>query len=208
MKKNLVKGLVVCVGLFFGSAAVAGVYEGITGKGEDKAVEQQVVEEKKVEEPVKEDTEVKEPKVVYHQNTEPTPKVFDPQEGVDFLQANFDNAAFEYDNIRFEVMYDEPSGLFVINEYCSDLSVQDMTTIQQAILLGTISYDDAAEIIHWDDLKDSINQAARDSKYGLRDIIYGKTTTISVLVNAGTDENHIYLSSLDGTIIYDCLSVQ
>lgn len=197
MKKNLlVKGLVVCVVLFFGSAAVAGVYEGITGKGEDKAVEQQVVEEKKVEEPVKEDTEVQEP------------KVFDPQEGVDFLQANFDNAAFEYDNIRFEVMYDEPSGLFVINEYCSDLSVQDMTTIQQAILLGTLSYDDAAEIIHWDDLKDSINQAARDSKYGLRDIIYGKTTTISVLVNAGTDENHIYLSSLDGTIIYDCLAVQ
>ena len=70
-----------------------------------------------------------------------------------------------------------------------------------ALKLGKTNYDEVVEVMHWGDLKNAINNASTTSLDKLEDIY--PNDDIHVAIMFGTNEDHIYLTSLDGTIVYD-----
>ena len=151
---------------------------------------------------VVEDQEVSEIKDVPRET--PVAKEFDPQEGLILLQTVCD----EYNNssnngIKFDCSFKEEDGqkMFYITEYNSNLNVSDISTIEMALKLGKTNYDEVVEVMHWGDLKNAINNASTTSLDKLEDIY--PNDDIHVAIMFGTNEDHIYLTSLDGTIVYD-----
>lgn len=177
-----------------GCAIVAGIMLiGIGGavaeKGEDPVT-------------VVEDHEISEVKDVPRET--PVVKEFDPQEGLILLQTVCDeyNSSSNNGN-RFDCSFKEQDGqkMFYITEYNSNLNVSDISTIEMALKLGKTNYDEVVEVMHWGDLKNSINNASTATLDKLEDIY--PNDDIHVAMMFGTDEDHIYLTSLDGTIVYD-----
>ena len=151
---------------------------------------------------VVEDQEVSEVKDVPRET--PVVKEFDPQEGLMLLQT----VCNEYNNcsnngIKFDCSFREEDGqkMFYITEYNSNLNVSDISTIEMALKLGKTNYDEVVEVMHWGDLKNSINNASTAALDKLEDIY--PNDDIHVAMMFGTNEDHIYLTSLDGTIVYD-----
>ena len=151
---------------------------------------------------VVEDQEVSEVKDVPRET--PVVKEFDPQEGLILLQTVCDEYNNSSDNgNRFDCSFKEQDGqkMFYITEYNSNLNVSDISTIEMALKLGKTSYDEVVEVMHWGDLKNAINNASIASLDKLEDIY--PNDDIHVAMMFGTNEDHIYLTSLDGTIVYD-----
>ena len=151
---------------------------------------------------VVEDQEVSEVKDVPRET--PVVKEFDPQEGLMLLQTVCNECNNnDDDGIKFDCSFKEQDGqkMFCITEYNSNLNVSDISTIEMALKLGKTSYDEVVEIMHWGDLKNSINNASTAALDKLEDIY--PNDDIHVAMMFGTDEDHIYLTSLDGTIVYD-----
>ena len=151
---------------------------------------------------VVEDQEVSEVKDVPRET--PVVKEFDPQEGLILLQT----VCNEYNRcsnngIEFDCSFREEDGqkMFYITEYNSNLNVSDISTIEMALKLGKTSYNEVVEVMHWGDLKNAINNASTASLDKLEDIY--PNDDIHVAMMFGTNEDHIYLTSLDGTIVYD-----
>ena len=177
-------GCAVVAGLFF-----IGIGGAMATAGEDPVT-------------VVEDQEVSEVKDVPRET--PVVKEFDPQEGLILLQTVCDEYNNSSDNgNRFDCSFKEQDGqkMFYITEYNSNLNVSDISTIEMALKLGKTSYDEVVEVMHWGDLKNAINNASTASLDKLEDIY--PNDDIHVAMMFGTNEDHIYLTSLDGTIVYD-----
>ena len=177
-------GMSVVAGLFF-----IGIGGAMATAGEDPVT-------------VVEDQEVSEVKDVPRET--PVVKEFDPQEGLILLQTVCDEYNNSSDNgNRFDCSFKEQDGqkMFYITEYNSNLNVSDISTIEMALKLGKTSYDEVVEVMHWGDLKNAINNASIASLDKLEDIY--PNDDIHVAMMFGTNEDHIYLTSLDGTIVYD-----
>ena len=67
--------------------------------------------------------------------------------------------------------------------------------------LGKTNYDEVSEMFHWGDMKDSINNGSTTTLNDLKGIYPNEDVHVAVMF--GTNEDHIYLTSLDGTIVYD-----
>ena len=151
---------------------------------------------------VVEDQEVSEVKDVPRETS--VVEEFDPQEGLMLLQTvcNEYNSSSN-DGNRFDCSFREQDGqkMFYITEYNSNLNVSDISTIEMALKLGKTNYDEVSEVMHWGDLKNSINNASITTLDKLEDIY--PNDDIHVAMMFGTNEDHIYLTSLDGTIVYD-----
>ena len=151
---------------------------------------------------VVEDQEVSEVKDVPRET--PVVEEFDPQEGLMLLQTVCDEYnSSSNDGNKFDCSFREQDGqkMFYITEYNSNLNVSDISTIEMALKLGKTSYDEVVEVMHWGDLKNAINNASITSLDKLEDIY--PNDDIHVAIMFGTNEDHIYLTSLDGTIVYD-----
>ena len=148
---------------------------------------------------VVEDQEVSEVKDVPRET--PVVKEFDPQIGLSFLQTMCDeNSA---DNITFDCTYKEENGqkIFCIMQYNANLNPSDIATIEMALKLGKTTYEEVGEVMNWDYLKGEVNNLAVVSLAKLHEFYPNDDIHMGVMI--GTDEDHIYLTSLDGTIVYD-----
>ena len=151
---------------------------------------------------VVEDQEISEEKDVPRET--PIAKEFDPQEGLILLQTVCDeyNSSSNNGN-RFDCSFKEQDGqkMFYITEYNSNLNVSDISTIEMALKLGKTSYDEVSEVMNWEYMKDSVNNASEVTLDKLEDVYPNDDVHVAVMF--GTNEDHIYLTSLDGIIMYD-----
>ena len=176
-----------------GCAVVAGIMLiGVGGamaeKGEDPitVVEDQEISEEK---DVSRETQVEE---------------FDPQAGLLLLQTACDNYNNNNDNgIRFDCSFKEQDGqkIFYTTCYNSNVNVSDISTVEMALKLGKTNYDEVNEMFHWGNMKDSINNGSTATLNDLKGIYPNEDIHVAVMF--GTNEDHIYLTSLDGVIVYD-----
>ena len=176
-----------------GCAVVAGIMLiGVGGamaeKGEDPVT-------------VVEDQEVSEVKDVPR---ETQAEEFDPQAGLLLLQTvcnEYNNSS--NDGIKFDCSFREQDGqkMFYITEYNSNVNVSDISTIEMALKLGKTNYDEVSEVMHWGNLKNTISDTSASVLDDLKGIY--PNDDIHVAIMFGTNEDHIYLTSLDGTIVYD-----
>lgn len=178
-----------------GCAVVAGIMLiGVGGamaeKGEDPVT-------------VVEDQEISEVKDVPRET--PVVKEFDPQEGLMLLQTvcNECNNNNDDDGIKFDCSFKEQDGqkMFYITEYNSNINVSDISTIEMALKLGKTNYDEVSEVMHWGNLKNTISDTSASVLDNLKGIY--PNDDIHVAIMFGTNEDHIYLTSLDGIIVYD-----
>ena len=151
---------------------------------------------------VVEDQEVSEVKDVPRET--PVAKEFDPQEGLILLQTVCDEYnSSSSDGNRFDCSFREQDGqkMFYITCYNSNVNVSDISTVEMALKLGKTNYDEVNEMFHWGNLKNTISDTSAATLDKLEDIY--PNDDIHVAMMFGTNEDHIYLTSLDGTIIYD-----
>lgn len=174
-----------------GCAVVAGIMLiGVGGamaeKGEDPVT-------------VVEDQEVSEVKDVPRET--PVVKEFDPSAGLSFLQTMCDENST--DNITFDCTYKEENGqkIFCIMQYNANLNPSDIATIEMALKLGKTTYEEVSEVMNWDYLKGEVNNLAVVPLAKLYEFYPNDDIHMGVMI--GTNEDYIYLTSLDGTIVYD-----
>ena len=151
---------------------------------------------------VVEDQEVSEIKDVPRET--PVAKEFDPQEGLMLLQTVCNECNNNNDDgIKFDCSFKEQDGqkMFYITEYNSNINVSDISTIEMALKLGKTNYDEVSEVMHWGNLKNTISDTSASVLDDLKGIY--PNDDIHVAMMFGTNEDHIYLTSLDGTIVYD-----
>ena len=173
-----------------GCAVVAGIMLiGVGGamaeKGEDPVtvVEDQEVSEEK---DVSRETQVEE---------------FDPQAGLSLIQAACEMNSD--DSNKFDCSFREQDGqkIFCITQYNSNVDVSAISTIEMALKLGKTNYDEVSEVMHWGDLKNMISNTSASILGNLKDIYPNDDVHVTMMF--GTNEDHIYLTGLDGTIVYD-----
>ena len=131
-------------------------------------------------------------------------KEFDPQEGLMLLQTVCDEYnSSSNDGNRFDCSFREQDGqkMFYITCYNSNLNTSDISTIEMALKLGKTSYDEVSEVMNWGTMKDTLNNGSTIAWDKLRDIYPNDDVHVAMMF--GTNEDHIYLTSLDGVIVYD-----
>ena len=164
-----------------------GVGGAIAEKGEDPVT---VVEDQEVSEikDVPRETQVEE---------------FDPQAGLLLLQTVCDDYNSSSTDIKFDCTFREEDGqkIFYVTCYNSSINVSDISTIEMALKLGKTSYDEVSEVMNWEYMKDSVNNASEVTLNKLEDVYPNDDVHVAVMF--GTNEDHLYLTSLDGTIVYD-----
>ena len=148
---------------------------------------------------VVEDQEISEIKDVPRET--PVVKEFDPSAGLAFLQTMCDENSD--DNITFDCTYKEEDGqkIFCIVQYNANVDPSDIATIEMGIKLGKVTYEGVNEVMNWDYLKGEANNLAIVSLAKLHELYPNDNIHMGVMI--GTNEDHIYLTSLDGTIVYD-----
>ena len=149
---------------------------------------------------VVEDQEVSEVKDVPRETS--VAKEFDPQEGLILLQTVCDEYnSSSNDGNRFDCSFKEQDGqkMFYITEYNSNLNVSDISTIEMALKLGKTNYDEVSEVMHWGDLKNMISNTSASILGNLKDIYPNDDVHVTMMF--GTNEDQIYLTRLDGTIV-------